>query len=297
MIRALAARQNGVVSREGLLRAGLTKMEIETRLRDGRLAALHRGVYLVGALPARHAYPQAALLACGRDSALSHRSAAAIWNLWPYPDIAHPWVTIPSTQRTSRPNIAIRRAPLEQQDVRIRHGMRLVSPPRAILDCAALVGDRYELEALVAEASYRGLASEDELSRQVERNRGRPGVAALRQVLNLDGGPQRTRSKGERWFLRLLRESGIDGYEVNQKVFGREVDFLWRELDFCVELDGWDAHKGRVAFERDREKWAHLQSNGIDVMPLSPRRAQRDKDGTLDRLRKTLAHKAYRSTQ
>jgi len=46
-----------------------------------------------------------------------------------------------------------------------------------------------------------------------------------------------------------------------------------------------------VAFERDRLKWAHLQANGIDVMPLAVRSAQRDEEGTIRRLRKTLALK------
>lgn len=170
--------------------------------------------------------------------------------------------------------------------------MRVVSPPRAVLDCASLLTDEYELEALVAEASYRRLASETELRDQVERNAGRPGVAALRSALDLDGGPRRTRSGGERWFLALLRSRWIQGYEVNVKIHGREVDFLWRELEFCVELDGWDGHSSRVAFDRDRLKWAHLQANGVTVMPISARQAQHDEAGTMDRLLRALARAA-----
>jgi len=169
--------------------------------------------------------------------------------------------------------------------------MKVVSPPRAILDCAALIPDAYELEALVAEAAYRKRASEAELRTQVARNCGRRGSRALAQVLDLEGGPRRTRSGGERWFLSLRRRHKIGGYEVNPEIFGREVDFLWREQGFCVELDGWDGHSSRVAFERDRLKWAHLQANGMDVMPVATRQAQRDECGTIDRLRRTLARK------
>ncbi len=297
LIRSLAARQNGIVHRQQLLAAGLTKMQIETRLADGRLVALHRGVYLVGAVPSEHAYAQAALFACGGGAVLSHRSAAAIWRLWPYPPSAHPWVTVPAEKRLVRPRVVLRRAAIEAGDVRRQHGMRVVSPPRAVLDCSSILDDAYELEALVAETSYRGLASELELRQQVERNAGRPGVVSLRQVLDLGGGPRRTRSKGERWFLRLLREQRIEGYEVNEKVLGKEVDFLWRDHSFCVELDGWDGHSGRVAFERDRLKWAHLQAHGVDVMPLAVRQAQRDETGTIRRLRQTLARKASTTTQ
>ena len=296
IIRSIAAGQNGVVFRGQLLVAGLTKMQIETRLGDGRLVALHRGVYLVGAVPSEHAYAQAALFACGEDAVLSHRSAAAIWKLWPYSSTAHPWVTVPVDRHIVRPRIVIRRARLERRDVRRRHRMAVVSPPRVILDCAPIFEDDYELEAFVADAAYRRLASEDELRDQVARNAGRPGTRALRRVLDLEGGPRRTRSPGERWFLRLLREHGIDGYEVNGKIHGKEVDFLWREHSFCVELDGWDGHSSRIAFERDRLKWAQLQANGVDVMPLGVRQAQRDEEGTIWRLRQTLARKGSRTT-
>ncbi len=297
VISALAARQNGVVHREQLLLAGVTRAQIAIRLRDGRLRALHRGVYLAGAVASEHAYPQAALFACGSRAVLSHRSAAAIWNLWPYSPKAYPWITVPPEKQLDRPRIVVRRTPLEQADIRTRHGMKIVSPPRVILDCAALFDDPYELEAVVADAAFRHLAAESELRDQVDRNTGRPGVGALRRVLDLDGGPRRTRSGGERWFLSVLRKHQFMGYEVNARIFGREVDFLWRDQAFCVELDGWDGHSSRVAFERDRLKWAHLQANGVDVMPVATRQAQRDEAGTIDRLRRVLARKPPRRSQ
>ncbi len=276
--------------------AGVTKMQIQTRLADGRLVALHRGVYLVGAVPSEHAYSQAALFACGDGAVLSHRSAAALWKLWPYPATAHPWVTVPPARHVVRSCIVVRRAPLEPKDVRRRFRMAVVSPPRAVLDCASLFDDDYELEAFVADAAFRRLAFEHELRDQLDRNSGRPGTASLRRILDLEGGPRRTRSRGERWFLRLLRKHRINGYEVNEIVHGKEVDFLWRDHGFCVELDGWDGHSSRIAFERDRVKWAHLQANGVDVMPISPRQAQRDEQGTIRRLRQTLARKGSTTT-
>lgn len=286
VIIALASRTHGVVSRAQILDAGISRMQIESRLRDGRLTALHRGVYLVGAVASEHAYAQAALLACKADAALSHRSAAAIWGLWPYPARAYPWVTIP--REVDRKRIVMKRAVLEPQDVRRRHGLRVVSPPRSVLDCAAVIDDLYELEALVAEAHFRRRAREPELRDQLERNAGRPGVCPLREVLEIDGGPQRTRSGGERWFLRLLRESGVQGFEVNATIFGWEVDFLWRELDFCVELDGWDGHSSRAAFEKDRRKWADLSVRGLTVMPVATRSAQRNKGETIRQVAEML---------
>lgn len=175
--------------------------------------------------------------------------------------------------------------------MRLRHGMGVTSPPRTVLDMAAVLDDPYELEALVAEADFRGLAGEAELRDQLVRNARRPGVAALRRILDIEGGPQRTRSKGERAMLRLLRKHGITGFEANGITHGYEVDFLWREEALCVELDGWDGHSSRIAFERDRLKWAKLQADGITVMPITGRQVKQDERGVISRLLSVLTQR------
>ncbi len=292
IIFALAARQHGVVSRNELLHAGVSRRQIDRRLSDGRLRALHRGVYLVGAVPSEFAYSKAALLACGDESALGCRSALSIWKLRTYSALARPWVTVPPGRRIDRPGIVVTRAPLPSCDVRTKHGMRIASPPRAILEFAAIASDEYELESLVADGHYRRLAREHELRDQIERNPNRPGVPLLRQVLDLDGGPQRTRSDGERWLLRVLREQRIRGFEVNTKVAGWEVDFLWREQNFCIELDGWDGHSSRPSFEKDRRKWADLNLAGLRVMPLASRDAERNEARTIHQIKEMLRQSA-----
>jgi very-short-patch-repair endonuclease len=174
--------------------------------------------------------------------------------------------------------------------------MRVVSPPRAVLDAAAHLDDPCELEALVAEAHFRGLAREPELRAQIERYRGNKGVRPLRFVLDLEGGPQRTRSEGERAMLRILRRHKIKGFEANGDIHGYEVDFLWRDEAFCIELDGWDGHSSRAAFERDRLKWAELQAKGVAVMPITGRQVRQDEAGVIARLRAVLAERSPQQT-
>ena len=165
--------------------------------------------------------------------------------------------------------------------------MPLTSPPRTILDLAGELG-KDDLERLVAEANYRRLASAPELRAQLERNPGKRGNATLRTVLDLPGGPARTRSPAERLMLQLLRQAGLTGYELNQRIHGFEVDVLWRELSFAVEIDGYDAHSGRLAFERDRLKVAILKAQGMDVMPITPRQLRDDPEAVVARLRRAL---------
>jgi very-short-patch-repair endonuclease len=151
--------------------------------------------------------------------------------------------------------------------------------------------DQEQLESVVAEAEFRRLSSQAELEAQVEGNEGKRGVAKLRRVLELPSGPRRTRSGGERALLRLLRRTGIDGYETNARIHGYELDFLWRDLGVVVELDGWDGHSGRVAFERDRLKVATLTAHGLTVIPVTGRQLRDDPAGVIDRLRRAIARR------
>jgi len=293
VISRLARRQHGVVAAWQLLREGVTARQITRRLEAGRLIELHRGVYLVGAVPGAHSHEMAALLAFKLQAVLSHRSAASLWNLLPYPATAAVWVTVPPERSAGRPRIKAIRARLDPSDVRNRDGLRLTSPPRTILDMASLLvatgaprgsEGHYELEALVAEANFRHLASERELRDQLARNPSKRGAPALRAILDTPGGPQRTRSRGERAMLRLLREHEIDGFETNARIGGYEVDFLFPDEGVVVELDGYDGHSGRVPFERDRLKWASLSSQGLLVLPITGRQIRNDPDGMLKRI-------------
>jgi very-short-patch-repair endonuclease len=289
IIAALAANQHGVVARWQLLEVSVTARQIELRLQSGRLHEIHRGIYLVGhTVPPPLAVEQAALLACGKAAVLSHRSAANLWAFFSYPASAAVWITVPPGRTVKRPRIEIRRTDLDAKDIRTRHGLRLTSPPRTILDLSSLL-DRERLESLVAEAAYRGLASEAELRAQLKGNERRKGVAKLRRVLDLPGGPQRTRSCGERAMLRLLRDARMTGFESNARIHGYEVDVLWRTAGVCVELDGWDGHSSRLAFERDRLKAARLSSHGITVIPITGRQLRYDPGGVIERLRRAIA--------
>jgi very-short-patch-repair endonuclease len=273
-----------MVARWQLLEAGISAGQIRWRLRHHRLRRILDGVYLSGAVEPAHAHEMAALLAYRFKATLSHRTAAALWEFLTYPATAAAWVTISPALSATRPEIAVHQACLRAADIRRRHGMALTSPPRTVLDCAALIPDNYGLERLVAEANYRGLASEAELREQLDRNPGKRGNKRLRSVLDLPGGPRRTRSPAERALLRLFRERGITEYETNVKVGGYEVDFLFRDAHLAIEVDGYDAHSGRVAFERDRLKAATLKAQGISTMPITGRQIRQDPDGVVGRL-------------
>ena len=76
-VAELAARQHGVVTLAQMAALGLGPRGVQHRAATGRLHRLHRGVYAVGhARLSVQGRRLAAVLACGANAAVSHRTAA-----------------------------------------------------------------------------------------------------------------------------------------------------------------------------------------------------------------------------
>ncbi len=97
-------------------------------------------------------------------------------------------------------------------------------------------------------------------------------AAALRQAeyLRLPIGeqfePDRTRTELEARLLLVCRRYRLPKPEVNVKVGPYRVDFLWRDRRVIVEVDGWESHRTRSAFEADRARDARLKVLGYEVV-------------------------------
>jgi very-short-patch-repair endonuclease len=80
---------------------------------------------------------------------------------------------------------------------------------------------------------------------------------------------RRTRSILERDFLRECERRGIPKPISNETVEGHEVDMYWPDAKLILELDSWEFHKTRAAFERDRRRDAHLERRGYRVLRVT----------------------------
>jgi very-short-patch-repair endonuclease len=76
---------------------------------------------------------------------------------------------------------------------------------------------------------------------------------------------------------------------VNVAVGGHTVDFLWRDRRVIVETDGWQAHRGRVAFEGDRARDARLRLVGYTVVRFTYRQVTEEPAVVAETLRALLA--------
>lgn len=268
IIARLAATQDGVVSREQLLTAGISGDAIAWRLKSGRLHRIHPGIYLVGhATPAPGARERAALLACGEGVVLSHRTAAALWRLVPKTaadGIVH--VTVAGRQCGRPAGVSVHRTRLlTPRDIRRRDGLTLTSPARTLLDLASIDTSDHELDRALNEARVLKLVRDRDLSDVLERAGRRRGTARLGALIRRNAGPGITRSEGERRFLALIRAAGLPEPERNARIHGFEVDFLWRPQKVVVEADSFAFHATPRAFERDRRRDRILGMAGVTV--------------------------------
>jgi very-short-patch-repair endonuclease len=104
-----------------------------------------------------------------------------------------------------------------------------------------------------------------------------------------DTRPERTRSDLERLFKRIRRRGGIPAPEVNVKVGGLEVDFLWRDRRLIIETDGYRYHRGRVAFEDDRDRDLTLRALDYTVIRLSDTQLEEEPEKVASIVRRLLA--------
>jgi very-short-patch-repair endonuclease len=263
-VARIAARQHGVVTIAQLRTAALSDDAVLGRVRSGRLHRIHRGVYAVGHPGlSRYGRWMAAALTC-EGAAVSHRSAAELWELL-NPAEGPLDISVPGDAgRARRPGIRVhRRAALGQGAITRRHGIPVTRPAQTIADLRGTVSP-WELRRAIRQAEISGLALGD---------------------IPVD----RTRSDLERAFLRLCRRNRFPPPEVNVRVGHWTVDFLWRRSQLVVETDSYAYHRGRIAFQDDRARDLDLRRRGFDVIRVSERQLNDEPETVLDAVRQALA--------
>jgi hypothetical protein len=241
-----------VLSRRDLLSLGYTPAAIEHRITSGRLHPIHRGVYAVGRPGVtRHGRWMAAVLACGTQAALSHRSAGALWDITEEGPATE--VSVRQAHRRRRTGIHARRRPsLQVEDLASRTGIPVTSPARTLVDLATVL-DARALERAVNEADKRDLIGPQTLRDGIGRFAGEPGVGALRDLVAA-GAFLLSDSDLEISFRSVAEGAGLPPPLTKAWVNGFEVDFYWPALALVVETDGLRYHRTPSAQARDRRR-------------------------------------------
>lgn len=256
----LAGRQHGIVTRQQLLALGFGRRSIQHRVERGRLFPVSLGVYAVGwpALNQKRRW-MAAVLAGGEGAVLSHRSAAALWEIGKEQP-SRIDVSVRRRCELRRPGILFRSRPtLSPRDVLARDDIPVTSPIQTLLDLATEL-EPLALERAVNNADKRDLIDPETLREELDRYSNQKGVRPLRLLLDKLFF-QLSDSDLEIYFRRIVRGAQLPIPLSKQRVNDFEVDFFWPELGLVVETDGLRYHRTPSAQTRDaRRDRAHIMA-------------------------------------
>ncbi len=218
----------------------------------------------------------AACLWANGKAVISGRAAAAVWEFENY------WrsrVELSGRSGLSPPTGVVyhRVRRLAYADITVRHGIRVTSVARTILDLAAVVSPR-TLERTLDEALRKQIVNLKALRYCNDRNgrRGRGGVAHLEALMAERYQQNAPDSPLETDVAALLREGGLPtGITRHMVIEGdqvlAEVDLAWPREKVAVQVHGSSFHRQPRTWENDQRVENQLQLHGWLVVKVTAR--------------------------
>lgn len=231
----------------------------------------------------------AAILAYGPGTVLSHNSAAVLWGLRRRrtgPLHVNGFLGWQGTRRRS--GIWLHRCKLRTEETTTHDGVPVTTVARTLFDFAE-VTPYEELKNTSEAADRRNLLQLRELEEVCEWGRGRRALKPVRRLIAELAQPDEGRSPLEVRFAAFLRLHSLPSPVQNVEILGHEVDALWPAAKLIVELDSWEFHGHRAAFERDRARDSKLLIAGYRTLRVTHRRLDREAVQLATEIRQLLA--------
>jgi very-short-patch-repair endonuclease len=289
-IANLAERQRGLATTAQLAALGVGRRTVERWVASGRLRRVHRGVYVFGPQPLT---PRgkwlAAVLAKGSGAVLSHESAAALWRLAgdrPLVDVTAP---TGSQSKAKSPGIRLHRAKLRPDEWLTHEGIPVTTVARTLFDLAEAI-ERPQLKSAWDEASRLRLLRVKQVATICARHPTRPARRRIKPLLTARQlhDEERRRSPLEDRFAAFVQANHLPPPHTNVLVDGDEVDVLWPTARLIVELDSWEFHHDRAAFEEDRNRDADHLLAGYRTIRVTHRRLDEEPERLAAQIRSLL---------
>ena len=267
--RAALEQLGGYATRAALVAEGVSRHGVSAAVADRRLVRLRRGVYGLG-LPDGLSRLRAAAVAL--RGTVSHDTAAVLWGL----EVAHdPGQRVTVARNRSRAafdGVRVSRADVGRTEV--IDGLRVTGVVRTVLDCASVLP--VEQAVVVIDSALRqGLVTTAELQWAASRVRGQRATRVRKAVRLAD---PRCGSVLESLLRVLLVSAGLSPDETQYVIRDgsgqvARVDFAFLKARLVVEADGFEFHRERADYRRDRRRanafcrldWSLLRFSWEDV--------------------------------
>ncbi|MEN8235035.1 MAG: DUF559 domain-containing protein [Actinomycetota bacterium] len=276
LIAEIATSQGGAIRRDQALDSGLTKGQIDRRVRDGRWTPLGHFGYRIIDMPEALDLVRAAV-ATLPNAVVSHDTAAELHDMQ---KLRRGVATVLVHSRTTHdfPGVIVRRC----HDLRDEHiteidDLPVTTVPRTIVDLSRFLTTRH-LTAVLASAVADRQTSIEAVQTVVDQvaRRGKPGIRKLRWILEEREVGPRDGTPLERLGAQVLRDGGLPEPRFEYPIpwsLNQRFDVAYLKARLAIEWDSRRWHELVEAFARDRERdrqallhgWRVVRFTWIDV--------------------------------
>jgi len=274
----IAAAQHGLVTADQAAGAGLSTEQIRWLTRSGHWISIRPGAYArSGTPPTVFQAMAAAVYAAGPGAWASHGTAGLLWQFPRVnPDVVE--VVTPLDRKVGLVGVTGHRSgALFTDDLTIHRRIPTTTPERTLVDLSAGLTDA-ALARILDDGLRRRMLRLDRLRRCVGRLAGAPrrkpsAIHALlaERLPGYDPGD----SDLETRVLRLLVAGGFapPAQQYRLKLGGRTVrlDLAHPQVMLAMELDGWEHHRARTAFDDDRARGNLIVAAGWTLVRFTSR--------------------------
>jgi len=274
----IARRQHALITFDQALAAGLSHGQVRRRIRSGEWSTVRPGVYAINGAPPTWLQTVAAVtLSSGPQVWASHETAGALWSMPGVGDDAIHVVTGLDRRVRLAGVRGHRSGTLFGADLTNHQRIPVTTPARSLVDLSARLSYR-QLGLAVDDALRRRLMTLESLQRCVARLSEAPGRrrVVLHELLadrlpGYDPGD----SDLETRVLRVCVANGfpppVQQYRI--RLGGRtfRIDLAYPLWRLAIELDGWEFHRTRTAFDDDRARANLLVAQGWALIRFTSR--------------------------
>lgn len=267
-------RQLGLITTRQARSLGISADGIRHRVRTGVWERVDQGLYRLRGTPSSwEQVVLGAVLLAGEPAWASHSTAALLWGFSGF-DEEPVEVTVTITRRPRVPGARVHRSgTVEAADVREVGVVPALSAARTIVDLSSRLDDR-GLAAMIDDGLRRRVLTLGGLHAVARRlptiAPGRSPRRVARLLASRTPGFHPGDSELEAAVLRTLLDHGLpEPVRQFRVVVGDRTYFLdlaYPERKLAIEVDGFDYHRGRGVFDRDRSRQNDLIGAGWTVL-------------------------------
>lgn len=272
----VARRQLGLITHRQALDIGFTPGAIQIRLDRRRWQLIRKGVYVVGGVPPSWEQSLLAVTLPFEDCWISHGTGARHWNLPFAPQLDAIEALRPYGKHRRIEGVLEHRSRLiTPADITRHKRIPVTSLARTIVDCSGRLTVA-QTGKLIDEARRRDLRHLEETRAAFARvaSGGRRRLRSIRAALAMRlPGYDPGESDLELRALKALTRGGLPVPVQQLRIVlngkRRRIDLAYPQWMIAIELQSWEWHSGRAAFDDDHAKANELVAIGYRLLAFT----------------------------